>query len=143
MQLVYSSGGREKYFKQTIVGDCVTRAICNATGKDYLDVYNDLKELAKEERITKIHKKKSSVRNGVYIKTCHKYIEQHLGYKWYPTMQVGKGCQVHLTENELPNGVLIVQVSNHLTCVKDGVIYDTFDPSREGTRCVYGYWFLD
>jgi hypothetical protein len=24
--------------------------------------------------------------------------------------------------------------------VIDGVIHDTFDPSRGGTRCVYGYW---
>lgn len=26
-------------------------------------------------------------------------------------------------------------------CVtRDGVIRDTHDPSRDGTRCVYGYW---
>ena len=24
--------------------------------------------------------------------------------------------------------------------VKDGVLYDTYDCSRNGTRCVYGYW---
>ncbi len=28
----------------------------------------------------------------------------------------------------------------HYTAVIDGVINDTHDPSREGTRCVYGYW---
>ena len=22
----------------------------------------------------------------------------------------------------------------------DGVVHDTYDPSRDGTRCVYGYW---
>ena len=22
----------------------------------------------------------------------------------------------------------------------DGVIHDTYDPTRGGTRCVYGYW---
>jgi len=31
-------------------------------------------------------------------------------------------------------------LSRHLTTVIDGVIYDTYDPSREGTRCVYGYY---
>lgn len=30
--------------------------------------------------------------------------------------------------------------SKHLTCVKDRVLYDTYDCSRDGTRCVYGYW---
>jgi hypothetical protein len=41
---------------------------------------------------------------------------------------------------ELPIGRLIVSVSKHLVAVVDGVIHDTHDPSRAGTRCVYGYW---
>lgn len=32
MKFHYSDGGRSNYFKATNVGDCVTRAICNATG---------------------------------------------------------------------------------------------------------------
>lgn len=55
-------------------------------------------------------------------------------------MKIGSGCKVHLRENELPKGNIVVSVSGHLTCVKDGVIYDTYDCSRDGTRCVYGYW---
>lgn len=47
---------------------------------------------------------------------------------------------MHLRASELPAGRLIVAVSKHLTCVIDGVIYDTHDPSRGGTRCVYGYF---
>lgn len=42
--------------------------------------------------------------------------------------------------NELPPGRLVVSVSKHLTAVVDGVIHDRYDPSRDGTRCVYGYW---
>jgi hypothetical protein len=55
-------------------------------------------------------------------------------------MQIGHGCRVHLRADELPTGRLIVVVSRHLTAVLDGVIHDTFDPSRQGTRCVYGYY---
>lgn len=139
-QMVYDDGGRSQYFNAQNVGDCVTRAICNATGKDYKEVYDALKELAKKERITKRNKKKSSVRDGVNIRTCHKYIEGVLGWVWHPTMQIGQGCKVHLCAEELPKGSLIIQVSSHLTCMKDGVIYDTYDCSRGGTRCVYGYW---
>jgi len=53
---------------------------------------------------------------------------------------VGAGCQVHLRPDELPNEILIAKVSKHLTAIINGVIHDTHDPSRGGTRCVYGYY---
>jgi hypothetical protein len=37
-------------------------------------------------------------------------------------------------------GTLIVSCSKHITVVKDKVLHDTYDCSRNGTRCVYGYW---
>jgi hypothetical protein len=55
-------------------------------------------------------------------------------------MQIGSGCRVHLRADELTPGRLVVQLSRHLTAVIDGVVHDTHDPSRNGTRCVYGYW---
>jgi hypothetical protein len=63
-----------------------------------------------------------------------------LGFVWTPTMKVGSGCTTHLRAGELPNGRLIVSVSGHITAVIDGTIHDTYDPSREGSRCVYGFW---
>lgn len=47
---------------------------------------------------------------------------------------------MHLRDGELPEGRLIVRVSGHLVAVINSVIHDTHDPSREGTRCVYGYF---
>ena len=55
-------------------------------------------------------------------------------------MFIGQGCKVHLKKDELPMGILIVSCSKHITVVKDGVLHDTYDCSRRGTRCVYGYW---
>jgi hypothetical protein len=55
-------------------------------------------------------------------------------------MFIGSGCKVHLKRGELPDGRLLVNISRHHVAVVHGVIYDTHDPSREGTRCVYGYW---
>lgn len=140
MRFIYNDGGRSKYFKGT-AGDCVTRAIANATGIDYKEIYD---YLFKEIKAKKSNKKRgargTTPRNGVPIKIIHKYLEQVLGWNWTPTMSIGQGCKVHLAADELPAGVLIVQVSNHLTCVKDGVIYDTYDCTRGGSRCVYGYW---
>lgn len=140
LDFVYNDGGRSKYFKAENVGDCVTRAICNATGKDYLEVYNALKELASHERITKRHHRKSSVRNGTYPRTMEKYIDKVLGWRWVPCSGIGMVERTHMLKDELPSGTIIVRLSKHLSCVKDGVIYDTYDCSREGTRMVYGYW---
>lgn len=138
MRFVYDDGGRSKYFKAGEVGDCVCRAISIATGKDYKEVYDLINEYAKQERRSRKNSR-SSARNGVRKPTDRKIIED-LGWKWTPTMKVGSGCTVHLREDELPSGTLIVAVSKHLTCVKDGVIHDTYDPSRDGERCVYGYY---
>lgn len=139
MEFIYSSGGREKYYRVIKVGDCVTRAIANGTGMDYKEVYDLINSYSKQEHITKKKKHKSSARDGVYTETARKVLED-LGWKWVPTMFIGRGCQVHLKEDELPNGTLIVKLSKHLTCVKDGKLYDTYNCTRDGTRCVYGYW---
>ena len=154
MEFVYSDGGRSKYFKAENVGDCVTRAICNATGKDYLEVYNRLKEMSKCESV-KRHRghKRSSVRNGVFKETWKRYLKE-IGWVHHSVTSIGNSDRrMRLTKEDLPSGNLIVQISKHLTNVKDGVIYDTYNCSskqyydRESgdlltndERCVYGYW---
>lgn len=140
MELVYSSGGREKYYRVIKVGDCVTRAIANATGKDYKEVYDLVNSYASIEK-TK-NSKRSSARDGVSKETVYRVLSD-MGWRWIPTMFIGRGCQVHLNEKELPKGTLIVSVSKHLTCVKNGKLYDTYDCSRNGQRCVYGYWMKE
>jgi hypothetical protein len=93
------------------------------------------------ERIGKRKRKRSNSRTGVFRRTYQRYLES-LGWRWISTMRIGSGCQVHLRASELPQGPLLVKVSRHLTAVIDGVIYDTHDCSRAGTRCVYGYFSL-
>lgn len=141
MKLVKSDGGRSKYFRASNVGDCVVRAICNASERDYKSVYDAINALAKSERRGTRKRGVSSARDGVYKNTIKKCIEENLGFKWVSCMSIGSGCKVHLRADELPKGDLIVQVAKHLTCVRDGVLYDTYDCSAGGTRCVYGYWY--
>ena len=146
MEFVFDDGGRSKYFKG-YTGDCVTRAIAIATGKDYMEVYNALNELAKNEKIGKKKKKISNARTGVYKQTSRRYLES-LGWKWIPCSKVGVGCTMHLNEYEVPNGTIICKVTRHLVCVKDGVIHDTYNCSEKNIdeygnvkdRCVYGYF---
>lgn len=131
MKFEFNDGGRSKYFKASNVGDCCVRAICNATNKDYKEVYDALKKL--NEGV--------SCRNGTPKDVWKTYIEKELGWKKISCSGIGVKKKVHLNENELPKkGTYLVQVSKHLTCVKDGVLIDTYDCSRNGTRMVYCYW---
>lgn len=143
MRFVYSDGGRSKYFKAKNVNDCVVRAICNSTGKDYLQVYKTINDIAKTERIGKRKHHKSSARNGVYKSTIKKYLEDILNLDWITFSEIGNNLTKHLNEDELPTkGTFILRLSRHLTCWKDGKLLDTFDCSHEGRRKVYGYWIV-
>ncbi len=140
-QFVFNDGGRAAAGYKGVTRDCVVRSIAIITGKSYQEVYDAINEGAKGERLTKKKTKRSSASSGVFKPTYHKYL-LGLGMKWIPTMHVGQGCKVHLRSNELPAGKLIVKVSGHLTAVIDGVIHDNHDCSRDGTRCVYGYYMF-
>ena len=127
-------------------GDCVVRSIAIATKLPYLQVYEDLRDAnaryaqERNNKLSRMLKQRgSSPRNGNHRNVFHEYIIKQ-GFEWVPTMKVGAGCQVHLRPDELPRGTLIVKVSKHLTSVIDGVLHDTHDPSRRGSRCVYGYY---
>lgn len=131
----YDDGGRAESGFKGEADDCACRAIAIATGESYLTIYNRIKEEAKPER----RSRKSHPRNGVYAKLVGRILKSY-DFEWVPAMKIGSGCTVHLNKDELPEGTLVARVSKHFVAVIDGVIYDIQDPSRGGSRCVYGYW---
>lgn len=133
MEWELNDGGREAAGFRGDAGDCVTRAVAIATGRDYRDVYDELAQLVKDSGGSK------SARNGIPKKLVRQYIVSQ-GFEWVPTMKVGQGATVHLKEDELPRGTIIASVSKHVVAVIDGVLHDTHNPSRGGSRCVYGYY---
>jgi len=141
---VFNDGGRKAAGYKGNAGDCVCRAIAIAAQLSYQQVYDRLAEgNAAQRKSKRTGKQFRSARNGIY--TTRKWFKDYmleLGFVWTPTMQVGSGCHVHLTADELPTGRIICSVSRHYVAVIDGVINDTHDCSRAGTRCVYGYWKL-
>jgi hypothetical protein len=142
IKLILNDGGRSAAGYKGDTGDCVVRAIAIAFKKDYTYVYDLLNESAKDERLTKRHTKRSSSRNGVAVKTFEPIIESW-GAKWHPCMTIGSGCTTHLKASELPaKGRYILRVSKHVCAWVDGELHDTYDCSRAGTRCVYGYWSI-
>jgi hypothetical protein len=137
---IYNDGGRAIAGYKGGIGDCVCRAIAIATERPYQQVYDELNLLGSRERDSKRRRgHKSSARDGVYISTIKRYMKS-LEWVWQPTMHIGSGCKVHLRSDELPQGRLVVSVSKHTVAVIDGVVHDTHDCTRQGTRCVYGYY---
>ena len=138
MKHIYDDGGREAAGFKGKAGDCVARAVAIASGKPYAEIYDILAEgMGTQRKATKGR----SARNGV--STSRKWFKDYmasLGFVFVPTMGIGTGCKVHLRDGDLPMGRIIARVSRHYVAVIDGVLHDTFDASRNGTRCVYGYW---
>jgi hypothetical protein len=174
MKVIINDGGRAAAGYKGKTGDCVARAISIAAQRPYAEVYDTLAHIQATMPKTK-RRKKAGVRSashGVYVKSklFRDYMAK-LGFTWTPTMQIGSGCKVHLTDGELPNGKLVVALSRHYTAVIDGVIHDTYDPQRSdswsfepdhgqalkpgqgrnvngvytkiGGRCVYGFWTIE
>ena len=139
MQFIYNDGGRKQAGYKGTTGDCVARAIAIPSGLPYKEVYDALANGNANQRKSKHTRKttghKRSARNGIY--TSRKWFKDYmksLGFSWVSTMGIGTGCKVHLTAEELPKGTIICRVSRHYTTVIDGVINDTYDPSRGETR---------
>lgn len=146
-------GGRAAAGFKGRAGDCVCRAISIVSGRSYAEVYARLAAgMGGQRKTCRTSKQARSARNGVSVK--RKWFRDYmaeLGFEWVPTMQIGSGCKVHLLAGELPPGRLVVSLSGHYTAVVDGVIRDTYDPTRAtlttqdgittmSHRCVYGYW---
>jgi hypothetical protein len=145
---IADDGGRAAAGFAGHTGDCVVRAIAIAGEMSYAEVYSALHEatLADAWLMRRLEcrygaraRAQASPRCGVHRRIHDRYLAER-GWAWTPTMKIGQGCTIHLRAEELPNGRLIVRVSRHMCAVIDGVIHDTHDPSRGGTRCVYGYW---
>jgi len=146
LEFKYDDGGRSNAGYKGVAGDCVVRSIAIAANLSYKKVYEDLyqaneifRTTSKTKLARSLKQKNDSPRMGTHRVVLKKYLLQ-LGWKWTPTMFIGQGCKIHLKKNELPNGTLIISCSKHITVVKEGILHDTYDCSRNGTRCVYGYW---
>ena len=138
MSFIFDDGGRSASGYKGTTCDCVVRSISIATGIPYQTVYDGLNHLVKSSRQTTAVRRSSS-RTGIVRRFYQSYLES-LGWEWVAVMKIGSGCRMHLKPSELPSGHIIARVSKHMVAVIDGVIHDTSDPSRDGTRCVYGYF---
>ena len=108
--------------------DCVVRAIATATGKPWVEVYDDLCRIGRE-----ISDMPSDRR--VYERLLAQY-----GWRKCAMPRGADGKRMTLAQfNDAIGGsqTMIVSVILHLAAVVDGELQDTWDCSR---KCVGNYW---
>jgi hypothetical protein len=126
MQWVHDDGGRATSGFRGDAGDCVCRAVAIATQRSYLQVYYELADINANMMPTKGRRYvgRRTARNGIHTKDkLFKDYMQSQGFRWIACMGIGTGCKVHLRNDELPAGRLIVSLSKHYSAVIDGVIH--------------------
>lgn len=143
---VFDDGGRVEAGYRGFTGDCGVRALAIATDLSYREAYDlantyGAAERTRKSKRTGADRKKSGARTGIYGPTMRR-IMADLGWVWVPTMFIGSGTTVHLRVGELPTdrGPLITNLSKHFAAVVDGKVHDIYDPTRDGTRAVYGFY---
>lgn len=133
MKYQYNDGGRSKYFKGK-TGDCVCRSFAITLNRDYKEIYNELKELAKNikpfKRKTKKHLKNIEnwnqesgllVRQGFPIELAEYFLDNLQEFR---IKRIG-ACK--LDSEKLQKGNFIVFVRRHFVSIIDGVLQDTWD----------------
>ena len=104
------------------VNDCTVRAISLATGKSWNETYKELSDFARHQGITFSE-----------VEFINEYLAERYE-RFCPENEIVK-LQDFL-DLKLP-GRWLITMSGHITCVIDGVCYDTFDPSNRYIWCIY------
>lgn len=108
-------------------GDCVIRALCKVTGKEWLDVFDELTPYVREVQA-----------NPNAPQVYSKYLKDN-GFKWVG-IKAEKGSKrptVQSFAKDHKEGTYILRVSHHIVAVSDGSFWDTWD---SGYKSVYGYY---
>lgn len=105
------------------VNDCSVRAIACATGKTWYETYDELSSYAREKAITFSE-----------VEFINNYLADRYE-RFCPDRQ-----KIHTVQDFLDlqlQGTYLITMSNHITCVIDGTLYDTFDCRDKLFWCIY------
>ena len=98
-------------------GDCVCRAIAKASNFNWGVVYRALCAIGNQDFCMPNEKR-----------AYEKYLNQ-LGFSKRPMPRFPDNSRYTVMEfaNANPKGIFVISVANHLTCIVDGVLYDTWN----------------
>lgn len=104
------------------IDDCTVRTLSLLTNRSWNEVYDELSDLASD--------------NGLMFDSVI-FVEDYLD-KRYP-----RECHYSKTigefAKEFPYGKYAVTTNGHITAIIDGVIHDTFNPSKRIMRCAWKF----
>lgn len=109
------------------VNDCVVRAISLAESKSWNYTYQKLSRLAKHEAT---------------LLDDTTFVEKYLNAR-YPTVCYrcnGKRMMVADFLREHPKGTYLISMKSHITCAKEGCIYDIWNCENER---IWNVWEVD
>lgn len=122
---------RNKYYnpnpKKNEVGDCVVRAMCKATGRDWDSVFIELCEIGLELKCMPNDKL-----------AWHEFLDRH-DFKAH-SISIKRGSKrptVSSFSKVNKKGTFVLQVANHIVTVVDGYYYDIWDC---GNSSLYKFW---
>ena len=100
--------------KKREVNDCVIRAISKAENKTWDEVYSELSTLAQNQRI---------------LLDDMRFVEPYLDSKYERVCYKCNGCRMTVGDfiNKNQEGTYLITMQGHITCVKNGVLFDTWD----------------
>lgn len=108
-------------------GDCAIRALCAATGKSWLDVFDALVASAR---------KRFCLPNDMDNIAGFLETEGFTPCNIHPKKGQKRPTMKDLLKRH-PNTVLVGRCAHHVLCARDGKVMDTWDSSE---RPLYKYW---
>lgn len=102
------------------IEDCAIRAISVAEGISWDEAYDELSRSARKMRLMM-----SSVT------AIEKYLDEHYERIPFRSRTVGEFIEDH------PHGIFLITMPGHITVLKNGINYDTFDCSE---RVMWSAW---
>ena len=116
--------------KRKIGGDCVIRAIANATNQSWEQTIREMTELG--------------IKMGFVLNDHHVY-EKYLLLKGFtPASEPRDVCNRKITAREfidegVKNAIIVMNIgSHHVSCIKNGKVNDIWDCSR---NTMHKYWW--
>ena len=130
-QFTFTKSIRYKYYNANptnkVTNDCVIRSLSFAYNKTWIDVFDELTSIARENFDVATSK-------DVYME----YVKKH-GAEYIKTMTKYSRLSGGDFADQYQEGVYILRMANHLTVCRQGIIYDTWDCSE---KIVYNAWLV-
>lgn len=106
--------------KGRFANDCVVRAVSLAENKTWNDSYEELSDIAQSQ--------------GILLDDVN-FVEPLLDSRYertcYKDTFVGEFVENH------PKGTYLITMNGHITCCKEGILYDTFDCRNRLMKCAW------